>query len=188
MFTTTTPGEHEFSIVSRGAIPLKDAPYPTDVGTAIIGFPINPETTLGKTPSMPATIISTFASDNFSLFFNNLCKPATPTSYSLSTLLPIASATTAASSATLISDVPALKIRILPFLICLFFLLIMIVLEILLYWAFLMYFLTSINISSVALVARTSALFSANFLTISATCPVVLFWQKITSGKPFLKD
>src|SRR3989344_5383511 len=113
MFTTTTPGLHELSIVSKGAIPLKDAPYPTDVGTAIIGLPINPETTLGKTPSIPATTMSTLASDNFSLLLSSLCSPATPTSYNLSTLLPIASATTAASSATFMSDVPALTTRIL---------------------------------------------------------------------------
>src|SRR3989338_5973391 len=174
MFTTTTPGEQEFSIVNRGAIPLKDAPYPIDVGTAITGFSINPETTLGKTPSIPATTISTLASDNFSLLLSNLCIPATPTSYNFSTLLPIASATTAASSATGISDVPALKTRILPFFTTLLFLII-IVFEILLYCAFLTCFLISLNISSVALVAMTSELFKTIFLIILITCPVVLF-------------
>src|SRR3989344_1627305 len=83
MFTTTTPGEQELSIVNKGAIPLKEAPYPTDVGTAMIGLPNNPETTLGSTPSIPATITSTFASDIFSLLLNNLCTPAPPTSYRL---------------------------------------------------------------------------------------------------------
>src|SRR3989338_4721313 len=185
MLTTTTPGLQELSIVNKGAMPLKEAPYPTEVGTAIIGFSIIPETTLGKTPSMPATITSTFASANFSLLLSSLCNPATPTSYSLSTLLPISSATTAASSATFMSAVPALKTRILPFFNFLF-LWIIIVFESLLYCAFLMCFFTSLNISPVALVASTSLLFDANFLIMATACSFVLLWQKTTSGKPFL--
>ena len=38
MFTTVTPAAQEFNIPSRAAIPLKLAPYPTLVGTAMTGF------------------------------------------------------------------------------------------------------------------------------------------------------
>src|SRR3989338_4090220 len=188
MFTTTTPGEQEFSIVSKGAMPLNEAPYPTEVGTAIIGLPNNPDTTLGSTPSIPATTTSTLESSILFLLLNNRCSPATPTSYSLSTLFPIASATTAASSATFISDVPAVMTRIFPFLVICPLLLIIIVFDFLLYCEFFNCFLTALNISSVALVARTVLFFFASLLTISSTCFTVLFWQNTTSGNPFLKS
>jgi hypothetical protein len=51
MLTTTTPSAQVFIIVRRGAIPLKLAPYPTLVGTAITGFEANPPTILGRAPA-----------------------------------------------------------------------------------------------------------------------------------------
>ena len=37
MFTTATPGAHALSMASNAASPPKDAPYPTEVGTATTG-------------------------------------------------------------------------------------------------------------------------------------------------------
>src|SRR2546425_526962 len=48
MFTTDTPGAHEFSIASSAATPPKEAPYPTLVGTAITGRSTSPAITLGS--------------------------------------------------------------------------------------------------------------------------------------------
>src|ERR1700688_2179730 len=61
IFTTLTFDAQEFSMPSRAASPLNDAPYPTLVGTAITGPPPSPPTTLGRAPSMPAQTITTRA-------------------------------------------------------------------------------------------------------------------------------
>ena len=45
MFTTVTPGAHEFSMARRAATPPNEAPYPTLVGTATSGTPVRPPTT-----------------------------------------------------------------------------------------------------------------------------------------------
>ena len=74
------PDAQLFSIVNKAERPLKLAPYPTDVGTAITGTSTNPPTTLGKAPSIPATTINTLASLIIFILFSNLCMPATPTS------------------------------------------------------------------------------------------------------------
>ena len=105
--TTLTPGEQEFSIVNKGARPSKLAPYPTLVGTAMIGISIKPEITEGKAPSIPATTMTTLALFIDSILESSLCRPATPTSKSDSALHPIDSAVNIASCATGISDVPA---------------------------------------------------------------------------------
>ena len=61
MFTTVTPEAQLFSMARSAASPLKLAPYPTLVGTAITGLETMPPTTLGRAPSMPATTMSTDA-------------------------------------------------------------------------------------------------------------------------------
>ena len=53
MLTTATPGAQLLSIVSRGASPSNDAPYPVDVGTATTGAATSPATTLGQRPVHP---------------------------------------------------------------------------------------------------------------------------------------
>src|SRR5204862_5007137 len=62
MFTTVIPDAQEFSIPSSAAIPPKDAPYPTLVGTAMTGRSTSPPITLGSAPSMPATATIALAS------------------------------------------------------------------------------------------------------------------------------
>src|SRR5205814_4879563 len=62
MFTTVTFAAQEFSIARRAAIPPREAPYPTLVGTAITGRATNPPTTEGSAPSIPAHTTSASAS------------------------------------------------------------------------------------------------------------------------------
>ena len=62
MLTTVTPAAQVFSMPSRAASPLKLAPYPTLVGTAITGLSMSPPTTEGRAPSMPATTMIARAS------------------------------------------------------------------------------------------------------------------------------
>ncbi len=85
MFTTVTPGAHEFSMPSSAATPPKEAPYPTDVGTATSGTPTSPPTTLGSAPSIPATTIRQSAASSRSRTPRIRCSPATPTSVISST-------------------------------------------------------------------------------------------------------
>src|SRR6185503_97724 len=62
MLTTVNPVAQLLSMPSSAARPLKLAPYPTLVGTAITQLSTRPPTTLGKAPSIPATTITTSAS------------------------------------------------------------------------------------------------------------------------------
>ena len=80
---------------------------PTLVGTAITGRSTSPPMTLGNAHSIPATATIALASPRISRCASSRCSPATPQSVSRSTRLPSASATTAASSATGRSAVPA---------------------------------------------------------------------------------
>src|SRR3954462_6944581 len=107
MFTTLTPGAQEFSIARRAASPPKEAPYPTDVGTATRGTPTSPPTTLGSAPSIPATTIRQSAASSRSRTAMIRCSPATPTSVIRSTAEPKTWTVVAASAATGASDVPA---------------------------------------------------------------------------------
>ena len=61
MFTTVTPEAQLVSIPSSAARPWKAAPYPTDVGTAMMGASTSPPTTLASAPSMPAKTMTTAA-------------------------------------------------------------------------------------------------------------------------------
>ena len=54
IFTTLTPLAQLFSMPSSADNPKKLAPYPTLVGTAMIGLSTIPPITLGKAPSIPA--------------------------------------------------------------------------------------------------------------------------------------
>ena len=52
----------EFSIDKSADIPPKDAPYPTEVGTAITGHSASPPSTLASAHYMPAMAIITLES------------------------------------------------------------------------------------------------------------------------------
>ena len=71
-------------MASKAASPSNAAPYPTDVGTATTGALINPATTLGSAPSMPATTTTTAARRSNSRRSRIRCSPATPTSTTVS--------------------------------------------------------------------------------------------------------
>src|SRR5439155_458771 len=114
MFTTVIPDAQEFSIPSSAAIPPKDAPYPTLVGTAMTGTDTSPPTTLGRAPSIPATTMITAALRSASVWVSTRCSPAIPTSVRRATRFRSARAVTAASSATGRSLVPAVTMRIVP--------------------------------------------------------------------------
>jgi hypothetical protein len=94
-------------MVSSGASPSKFAPYPVEVGTAITGWLKRPPATDGRTPSIPATTITTRLLRVVSTTSRNLWTPETPTSYISRTLLPVALRIAPASFATDISEVPA---------------------------------------------------------------------------------
>src|SRR3954469_6473864 len=100
MLTTVTFDAQEFIIASSAVTPPNEAPYPMLVGTAITGTPTKPPTTLGSAPSIPAQTTTTRAPDKVSLCASSLWMPATPTSYTRRTSLPISSAVVTASSAT----------------------------------------------------------------------------------------
>ena len=80
------------------------------VGTAIMGLLIKPPIMLASAPSIPAITITTFACRRTDILSTRRCNHATPAPNILSTLLPSSSAVTAASSATGISEVPAVTI------------------------------------------------------------------------------
>src|SRR5438270_3478534 len=80
ILTTLTLEAQEFSMPRSAAKPLKDAPYPTLVGTAITGTRASPPTTLGKAPSIPAHTIMTRALSKTSRPASRRWMPATPTS------------------------------------------------------------------------------------------------------------
>ena len=61
MFTTVRPLAQELSIPNSAVRPPKWDPYPTLVGTPMMGLPMSPPTTLGNAASIPATTITTLA-------------------------------------------------------------------------------------------------------------------------------
>lgn len=70
-------------MLRSAAMPLNDAPYPTEVGTAITGTETSPPTTLASAPSIPATATTQFAAripSAWSIWSSSLWRPATPTS------------------------------------------------------------------------------------------------------------
>src|SRR4029077_2197271 len=85
MLTTVTPAAQLFNIVSSGAIPWNDAPYPMLVGTAMTGARTRPPTTDGSAPSIPAITMTTAADANVSRRASTRWRPATPTSVTRAT-------------------------------------------------------------------------------------------------------
>ena len=79
ILTVEIPGAHEFNIVRNALNPSRLAPYPTDVGKAIIGALTKPAKTLGRAPSIPATTTITLALEISGNLVKSLCIPATPT-------------------------------------------------------------------------------------------------------------
>src|SRR5512143_2521893 len=79
------------------------------------GLSVNPPTTEASAPSIPAATTITRASRSRSCCSSSRWIPATPTSKRRSTRLPRNSAVTAASSATGLSEVPAVTTRTIPF-------------------------------------------------------------------------
>ena len=80
MLTAVTPLAHEVTAESSDAMPSSEAPYPRDVGTAMIGRPIRPAMTEKSDASMPATAMTTFAFSISSTREIRRSTPATPTS------------------------------------------------------------------------------------------------------------
>jgi hypothetical protein len=78
-----------------------------EVGTAMIGEPNMPPSTLGSAPSMPATTITAGERARSSRLPTTRCKPATPASYTRRARRPDMRSVSMASSATGISLVPA---------------------------------------------------------------------------------
>lgn len=107
MLTTVTPGAHELSIANSAATPPKEAPYPTEVGTATNGTPTRPPTTEGSAPSIPATTTRQSAFSSAGRTASKRCSPDTPTSVTTWTPAPNTRAVSAASAATGASEVPA---------------------------------------------------------------------------------
>src|SRR3954447_20637315 len=105
--TTVIPEAQLESMASSAVTPSRAAPYPTLVGTATTGAAVRPPTTLASAPSMPATTTTAVAVANSWRWGTMRCRPATPTSLIRCTLTPKASKTTAHSSATGPSAVPA---------------------------------------------------------------------------------
>src|SRR5439155_670956 len=109
MSTHTVPGVQDESIARSAARPPKLAPYPTLVGQAMTGQVAIPPTTLASAPSIPAitTIASALASRSRAAA--RRCRPATPTSATISAPAPSNVAVSSASSATGRSAVPAVR-------------------------------------------------------------------------------
>jgi hypothetical protein len=80
MLTAVIPLAHEVTAESNDAMPSSEAPYPRDVGTAMIGRPIRPAMTEKSDASMPATAMTTSAFSISSTREIRRSTPATPTS------------------------------------------------------------------------------------------------------------
>ena len=77
------------------------------VGTATSGQSTRPPITLASAPSIPATTMMTRARSICVRWLSTRCRPATPASYAVATRLPRARSVSTASSATGMSEVPA---------------------------------------------------------------------------------
>src|SRR5207237_10056791 len=108
------PDEQVLVLHTTAVLQPQRAQRRTLVGSATTGRLTRPATTPGSAPSIPATTMIARAEASRLRSPSRRCNPATPTSYSRSTWLPINSAVTAASSATERSDVPAVATTIVP--------------------------------------------------------------------------
>lgn len=80
MLTTVRPLAQEFSMPSSAVSPPICDPYPTLVGTPMIGAPMSPPTTEGRAASIPATTMTTLAFWMSGKRARRRWRPATPTS------------------------------------------------------------------------------------------------------------
>jgi len=80
MLTAVTPLAHEVTAERSEEMPSRVAPYPREVGTAMIGRPMSPAMTEKSEASMPATAMTTSAFSISSTRERSLSTPATPTS------------------------------------------------------------------------------------------------------------
>ena len=80
MLTAVIPLAHDVTAERREEMPSRAAPYPREVGTAMIGLPTRPATTENIEASMPATAMTTSAFSISSIRDSSRSTPATPTS------------------------------------------------------------------------------------------------------------
>jgi hypothetical protein len=114
MLTAVTPLAQEFTAERSDATPESAAPYPPEVGTAMIGRPTSPATTEKREASMPATTITTCAASISSSRERSLSTPATPTSGTKIEETPRYSSVRRASSAAVVSEVPPVTTATVP--------------------------------------------------------------------------
>ena len=114
MFTAVTPFAQEFTAERSDASPPNAAPYPRAVGTAMSGRPTRPPMTEKRDASMPATAMTTSARSISSRRESSRSSPATPTSGTSVEETPRYSSVRRASSAAVMSIVPAVTTQTLP--------------------------------------------------------------------------
>jgi hypothetical protein len=114
MLTVVIPLAQDVTAESSEASPWSEAPYPLEVGTAMIGRPTSPATTEKSDASMPATAMTTFAFSISSTRERRRSTPATPTSGTSVEETPRYSSVARASSATAASAVPPVTTETVP--------------------------------------------------------------------------
>jgi hypothetical protein len=114
MLTAVTPLAQELTAERSEASPPKAAPYPREVGTAMMGFPTRPAMTEKSEASMPATARMTSARSISSRRERRRSTPATPTSGTIVEATPRYSSARRASEATGMSEVPAVTTATVP--------------------------------------------------------------------------
>ena len=80
MLTAVIPLAQEVTAERSEEIPSSEAPYPRDVGTAMMGRPSRPARTEKRDASIPATAMTTSAFSISSTRERRRITPATPTS------------------------------------------------------------------------------------------------------------
>jgi hypothetical protein len=114
MLTAVTPLAQELTAERSEARPPNAAPYPREVGTAMMGLPTRPAMTEKREASMPATARMTSARSISSSRESRRRTPATPTSGTTVEATPRYSRERRASAATGMSEVPAVTIATVP--------------------------------------------------------------------------
>ncbi len=107
MLTAVTPLAQELTAERSEARPPSAAPYPPEVGTATSGALTKPAMTEKSDASIPATAMTTSACSISSKRESRRRTPATPTSGTMVEAAPKYSSVRRASSATMVSVVPA---------------------------------------------------------------------------------
>jgi len=114
MLTAVTPLAHELTAERSEASPPKAAPYPREVGTAMMGRPARPARTENSDASIPAHAMITSQRSISSSRDSRRSTPATPTSGTSVDETPRYSSDLHASSAMGMSDVPAVTTATVP--------------------------------------------------------------------------